>query len=169
MPRIHRFVGGFFAIWMVVQASATDPPTLEQQRATLQVSVDVRLAAGEKPPSHGVDPGYPVMMCEGLNPVPTVLAADDYPALADEVGDTLKMLAGSTRIICGNSAEGSRIVTYREWYCGEKRTTCALSSWVDGRSTFGKVPAIAMQLDLSAAATGGEIVSAIKAMLSPFH
>lgn len=169
MLRNHKLVGGVVALLIVGQASATDPPTLDQRRATLQAAVDARLAAGEKAPSHGADPGYPVMLCEGLDPVPTVIVADNYPGLSAEIGQTLTLLAGSTGVVCGNSAEGSRIVAYREWYCGEKRTACALSGWVDGRPTFAKLPAIAMQLDLSAAATGGEAVSAIKVMLSRLH
>lgn len=169
MRSVYRFVSGFIAFGVVGWASAADPPTLDQRRATLQAAVEARFAAGEKAPSHESDPGYPIMQCEGINPVPTVLAPDNYQGLAGEIDAMLTIMAGSSRIICGNSTEGARIVAYREWYCGEKRTACALSSWVDGRPTFSQTPLTSIELDLSAKAPDGGTVSMMKATLSPLR
>jgi hypothetical protein len=146
-----------------VVANAAEPAP--DELAAVERSVQDRIAKGEKPPATPADPGYPIMRCTGLEPVPTVFSA---PADSGLPGMMMRMQVGSSQVICGNSIEGAQILAYREWYCGGQADDCVLSKWVDGHPTLARQPSEA-ELDVSAVDASGRNAGDVRFSLSRFY
>lgn len=101
---------------------------LASERAKLRTNAEAKIKSGDLGPPHPTDPGFPIMRCLGVKPVP--------------FGVTVGF-AAINKVVCGNSEDGSKIVAYREWYCGRDNHSCIVTNWKDGQPSleFGFVQA----------------------------
>lgn len=98
---------------------------LKIRQAKLKEQYQRRIEKGEQPPAKVENPGYPIVICEGVN------VGADKPWFEVVPNSDIGM-----KFICGNTAVGQKIVLYRKWYCDGEVGDCWRGWWKDNEPTF---------------------------------